>query len=445
MQAPSAFRRRLPGEANQLFDDDLPADFVPAILLAAPPPAPVFAAPTALTQAIAQPGPNRVGTGAAQAMLADRAAASFGLTGKGVKIGILSDSFNLKGGLAENIRRGEIGAATILKEGPRGGSDEGRAMAELIHRIAPDAEVVFYSAFWGEADFARGITALAAAGCDVIVDDVTYLAEPFFQDGANVQRAVQQVVGQGVSYFTSAGNAGANFYQASFAGTKATLQGLAGSYLVQNFGSAGAPKTTQSLTIARGATTTLSLQWDQPFASIGTGRAAANSLGMVLYDSNNRIVAYTLANDVGGNPTQTLQFTNRSSSTAFGLAIVANGGKTPPGQFKYIAYGQGTVINDPNAGRGSGTLTGHALVAEANTVGAMAYYNARAFGGRQIMESFSAVGPGTLLFDAKGNRTTKPQPGMGVDFTAPDGSATSASPPSSAPPPPPPTPPRWRR
>ena len=59
----------------------------------------------------------------------------------------------------------------------------------------------------GQANFARGILALHAAGAKVIVDDVIYLAEPMFQDGI-VAQAVDQVAARGTAYFSAAGNDG---------------------------------------------------------------------------------------------------------------------------------------------------------------------------------------------------------------------------------------------
>ena len=146
---------------------------------------------------------------------------------------------------------------------------------------------------------------------------------------------------------------------------------------------------------------------------------------MVLYDSSNHIVAYATMNDVNRNPDQILQFTNTTASTGFSLAIFTNGGSTVPGQFKYIVYGQGTTINDPHAGKGSGTLIGHEEVAAANTVGAVAYTQTAAYGGKNAVESFSSVGPGSLLFDANGNRLAQATSSGGVDFIAPDGAATN--------------------
>ena len=380
--------------------------------IAPAPGAAVFGSTTAVTASA-----NPVSNAAAQAVLAQLGG---NVTGAGITIGILSDSFNVRGGYAADVADGALPAGiTVLKEGPSSGTDEGQAMAELVHEIAPAAKIIFYTAFDGEADFANGITALASAGCNVIVDDVTYLDEPFFQDAGAVTKAIEQVVAQGVDYFTSASNEGTKFYQHSFGGISISLPGVLGTYLADNFGTTAKPNVFESLSIAQGSTTTIDLQWDQPFGS------AANSLGMVLYNSACQVVSYALRNDVGGNPDQTLQFTNNTASSGFSLAVITDGGNTTPGLFKFIVYGQGTTINDPNAGIGSGSVIGHEMVADANTVGAVAASNTPAFGGTDRVESFSSVGPGTTLFNASGNRLAIPLLNNKVNFVAPDGTATT--------------------
>ena len=375
-------------------------------------------AATSLAKLAAAQGDRALGGGLARSQ--------FNVTGAGIQVGILSDSFNVRGGYAADIASGALPAGiAVLREGTSSGGDEGRAMAQLVHQVAPGADLMFYTAFRGEADFGAGIKALAAAGCDVIVDDVTYLSEPFFQDGGIVQSAVASVVAQGVSYFTSASNQGSNFYQQGFAGLSAKVGGLGGTYKAHNFGTAALPSTMQSLTIATGRTSTIDLQWDQPFASIGTGHAAGNSLGLVLYNAAGKIVASALTNRTGGDPVQILRFTNTTTSTDFRLAIVTNGGATAPNLFKYIVYGQGTVINDAKAGIGSGTVIGHEMQAGANSVGAIAASSAPSIGGNGRIEAFSSVGPGKVIFDAKGNRHTDSVTARKVDFVAPDGIATS--------------------
>jgi hypothetical protein len=409
---------------------DAPTDWLPPDQITPPQITPPKVTPAEITPATITSAilglTNPVGNGADRAMLSAQARSGYGVTGAGVKVGILSDSFNVRGGYALDVASGALSAGVqVLQDGPSSGGDEGRAMAELVHQVAPGASLAFYTAFRSEADFANGIKTLAAAGCKVIVDDVTYLNEPFFQAGGAIQSAISAVVAQGVSYFTSASNQGTNFYQHSFDAIAAGLPGLAGNYKVMNFGTAATPKTLQSLTIAKGATATIDLQWDQPFASIGTGHASANSLGLVLYNASGKIVASALANRTGGDPVQILRFSNTTGDTSFRLGIIANGGAVPPNLFKYIVYGSGTTINDPNAGIGSGTIIGHEEMIGANSVGAIAASNTKALGGNGTIESFSSVGPGTILFDSSGNRLSTAISGNKVNFIAPDGIATS--------------------
>jgi subtilisin family serine protease len=338
--------------------------------------------------------------------------------------GIMSDSFNVLGGMAADIADGNLpGGVTILKEGPAGSHDEGRAMADLVHMIAPGAQIDFYTAVDGEADFAKGIAALQAAGCNVIVDDVAYLDEPFFQDGGAVQQAVENAVAAGVSYFTAASNEGTDYVQQNFAMMQVAVRGLPGGAVVQNFGPATDPQPWVDVTVPQGGTVRLDMQWNQPFASIGGGSGSADSIGMALYDSNGNLVAVASGDMVGGNPDQILAYTNSNAGTSFKLVVFANGGANPPGMFKIINYGSGSINND--AGTGSGTVTGHEMVAGVNTVGAVAWSNTTAFGGNNNPEGFSSVGTGTILYGANGQLLSTPESNQKVNFLAPDGSVTS--------------------
>ena len=103
--------------------------------------------------------------------------AGLSLNGSGIKVGVLSDSFNNLGGAATDEANGALPSAAhiqVLSDYAAGGSDEGRAMMQIVHDIAPGANLAFYTAFNSAQDFANGILALAAAGCKVICDDVSY-------------------------------------------------------------------------------------------------------------------------------------------------------------------------------------------------------------------------------------------------------------------------------
>jgi hypothetical protein len=71
-----------------------------------------------------------------------------------------------------------------------------------------------------EAEFAANILALRNTyGCDIIVDDLTFLEEGAFQDGP-IAQAVNSVKASGALFFSSAGSSGRKF-----AGTSGTWEG----------------------------------------------------------------------------------------------------------------------------------------------------------------------------------------------------------------------------
>ena len=133
---------------------------------------------------------------------ADAARARFKVTGTGVTVGVLSDGVD---SLAASIASGDLPADTRVLPGQEGDGDEGTAMMEIVHDLAPNAHLLFATAFTSEESFADNIRALRAAGADIIVDDVVYFAESPFQDSGPAQ-AVIDVTNDGALYFSSAGN-----------------------------------------------------------------------------------------------------------------------------------------------------------------------------------------------------------------------------------------------
>ncbi len=134
---------------------------------------------------------------------ADVARTDFGVDGTGTKLCALSDGVDSLGTLQGT---GDLPAVDVLP-GQAGSGSEGTAMLEIMFDLAPGAELGFATAFNGQAGFADNIEALRADGCDVIVDDIFYFAEPVFQDGI-IAQAVETVIADGAIYFSSAGNSG---------------------------------------------------------------------------------------------------------------------------------------------------------------------------------------------------------------------------------------------
>jgi uncharacterized repeat protein (TIGR01451 family) len=134
---------------------------------------------------------------------ADLARSFYGVIGSGVKVCVLSDGVD---SIAALEASGDVSPVDVLP-GQAGSGDEGSAMLEIVHDLAPGATLGFATAFTDEATFAQNILDLQTDGCNIIVDDVIYLDESPFQDGPLAQ-AVNTVTAAGALYFSSAGNEG---------------------------------------------------------------------------------------------------------------------------------------------------------------------------------------------------------------------------------------------
>ena len=357
-------------------------------------------------------------------MEADVARATYGVDGSGLKIGVLSDSYDNKGGAGTDIFTDDLPdlGVTVLDDLSGGGSDEGRAMLQLIHDVAPGADLSFHTAFTGQANFAQGILDLRTDGADVIVDDVIYFAEPFFQDGI-IAQAVDQAVADGALYFSSAGNQARDSYESAFVDSGIDLD--LGSFQVDahDFDPGAGVDAFQAVTIGGGSTITISFQWDEAFFSVSGGLGAQNDTDIFLFDSaETTLVDSSSSNNIGGDPLEILQFTNNGSTNTFNIAIGRFTG-ADPGLMKYVTFGSFNILeHDTN----SGTTAGHAAASGGQAVAAAFYDETPAFGTNPpLVEPFSSAGPTTILFDTAGNRLSVPDVRQTPQITALDGTNTT--------------------
>lgn len=362
-----------------------------------------------------------------------------GFDGTGVTVGVLSDSFNALGRANTDIASGDLpgtgnpfGNTTpvvVLQEDlSRGNIDEGRAMLQLIHDLAPGANLAFNTAFLGIASFAQGIVNLAnVAGADVIVDDIIYLNEPMFQDGI-IAQAVDTVAQQGVAYYSSAGNNGADSYESTFenSGTAGIRGGV-----FHDFDSGTAVDTLQSITVPGGTSVTFSFQWSEPYASAGSGNPGSSSdLNLYIFDAAGRLVSGGFNNNIGADPSELVSVTNRGfRPLTVNLAIELVSGPAPE-LLKYVHFGS-LQINE--FATDSSTSFGHANAEGASSVGAAFYQDTPAFGTNPPqLEDFSSLGGVPIFFDAEGNALPEPQVRQNVDIVAPDGTNTTFFPSATA-------------
>jgi len=368
------------------------------------------------------------------ALRADIAREQFGVDGTGVTIGVLSDSFNFSGTAAEDVASGDLPSGiNVLKDLPNDGSlgdifgiDEGRAMMQLIHDVAPGADLAFHTAAFNETDFAQGILALADAGADIIVDDIFYPTEPMFQDGV-IAQAIDTVVDQGVSYFSAAGNDARQSYESAFNGSNLFEPLVGGEF--HDFDSGAGVDVFQSLTIPDNSGFGISFQWDSPFFSVSGGAGSLNDLDIFLFDqSGTNILASSVNSNVGNDAVEFFSFFNDGSlgTDTFNLAISKVEG-LDPGLMKYILFGESTLNEYDTA---SGTVFGHPNARGAEAVGAAFYQDTPEFGvDPALLEPFSSAGPTPILFDTAGNRLANPEIRLKPEIIAADGTNTTFFPP----------------
>jgi hypothetical protein len=83
-----------------------------------------------------------------RALRADVARAKYRVSGKGISVGILSDSYNNLGTADAGVASNDLPAnVQVLEDLPGGGSDEGRGMAEIVHDVAPTRALLFTRLF----------------------------------------------------------------------------------------------------------------------------------------------------------------------------------------------------------------------------------------------------------------------------------------------------------
>ena len=133
-----------------------------------------------------------------------------GVDGSGVRVGVISDGVEH---LAQAQATGDLPVSVTVGAGGQG--DEGTAMLEIIHDLAPGAILGFHG-ISSSLDFLNALNFLANVfRAQVIVDDIGFFTEPYFEDGP-VAQAVKRLVDQGVIYVSAAGNDATNHYQGFF-------------------------------------------------------------------------------------------------------------------------------------------------------------------------------------------------------------------------------------
>jgi len=391
-----------------------------------------------------------------RSLRADLARRESGASGRGIRIGVLSDSYDCAPGAfepgapftraAQDMTNGDLPRdVLVLKDlavAPSDDcSDEGRAMMQLIHDVAPGAPMAFYTAFESQEDFAAGIRALAAAGSQVIVDDIIYFAEPMFEDGI-IAQAVDDVHAGGVAYFSSAGNDARQSYESRF--RLSTDLGISGPR--HDFAPGRGVDGLQTTTASAGSVTLLSAQWDQPSLSANGRRGAQSDVDVWFYDLNGepfeictddpaQVVCQIPGFDanIDGDAVETpimVNFSDEDIEVQIGIELFEG---PVPNYVKYVWFDlDAGVFTVDEYDTASGTVYGHANAAGAEAVGAAAWYQTEEWGSPlrpqcipACLNSFSSAGGSPVFFGPNGRRLSVPVVRLKPGVTGPDGGNTS--------------------
>jgi hypothetical protein len=329
--------------------------------------------------------------------------------------------------------------------------DEGRAIMQIIHDVAPGAGLAFHTAEDSEADFAAGIEALAApvasggGGAKVIVDDVGYFDEPFFQDGL-VAQAVNAVEASGVAYFSSAGNNGVLGYDNNAPSFATPGTGQNANELLLNFNQqpGGAVSTVLPVSIPAlipGEFVPIVVEWDQPYITGAPNSGGATNqidlcvqgpsgdiINNLLPDGNLGSGTCTGLNALHLDPVQVVLVYNpanaagNSKPETVNIVVGLANGSTPPGRIKVVVEDDGAGSQITQFATNSGTLQGHPSAVGAAAVGAVFFPNTVSCGAvTPTLETFSSAGGDPILFDVNGNRLATPEIRQKPDFVSPDG------------------------
>ncbi|MBC7910219.1 MAG: S8 family serine peptidase [Pyrinomonadaceae bacterium] len=336
------------------------------------------------------------GSVTSQGDVTHRAAAArttFAATGAGVKIGVLSDSDDFR---EASQASGDLPPVVTVLPGQNGrpGIGEGTAMMEIVHDLAPGAQIFFATGFGGPASFSQNILDLRAAGCDIIVDDVFNFAAPTFQDGV-IAQAVNTVTAQGALFFSSAGNAGnlndgqSGVWEGDFAdGGPFTFNGqtLGNIHLFNGFNN--------NLVINGGGFKRVDLFWSDAFG------ASANDYDVFVFNNAGNAILRSATNPQTGteDPYESIGTLNVGER----IVIVKFSGAA---RFIHVNTGRGR-LNFGTAGQTRGQSAAVNAFSVASVDVATSFPNAYVGGAQNPVETASSDGPRRIFYNANGTAIT---------------------------------------
>ena len=373
---------------------------------------------------------------------ADTVQSSYGVTGAGVNVGVISDGCD---DLYSLQRSGDLPSNVQVLSGRAGSGYEGGAMMEIVHDMAPNAGLAFANCGSSCEEFGEAILALFNAGCKVVVDDMAFLNDAAFEDGP-ISQAINEMTKKGGVYVTCACNSGAYsrgtscVWEGDFSDSGAVpfTKGSAGyerytkDYVCHQFSTdpilvqTGMHCVNTIEGVNEGSSTgktVLCLQWADKWGK------SANDYDFFVADPRTGTLIVAASDDQNGkgDPIELVEVSNAVMYMTTPIVAVVKKTSSAARFFRFeVTRGRlGTYTN--------GSIYGHHANENAITCAAAAAPSGRAFTANDPLEDFSSDGPGFRFYKTNGTAYKTGTVGLfdggkggGVEIKKPDVTAADS-------------------
>jgi Subtilase family len=360
---------------------------------------------------------------------ADIARDTFKVDGSGIKVGIISNSFDAKGLLANDIANGELPGANNpegkfqlvrvlkdLKSDNIFADEEGRALAQIVHDEAPGAEIIFHTSIADsggvdDRSYSEAVNALVSAGANIIVEDVV-VPTSIFQDGEAAQ-SVKNAVDKGVTVISAAGNNGRISYESDYRSGDTTFNIGGKTFEAFDFDPSKNVDLFQNITVTRDNTAIAPLlTWSDPNGKVSSDLELFLVSSPTLPDekAENLLAVSGIPSETAiDDPLRNLSFPTTENQNLYLVIGRELNGTEAPRKVKWISTANGLdrttkyeYINSNPLETGSSTISGQANLAETIAVGA-ADQNQDFTSGQAIARGYSSEGSSPILFNDVGD------------------------------------------
>ena len=319
------------------------------------------------------------------------------VTGFGIGIGVISNGVRT---LADRQASGDLPDVVTILSGQAGQGDEGTAMLEVVHDLAPGAGLYFATGLGGQAQMAANIEALCEAGADIIVDDVGYFLDGAFQDDL-IAQGVNAATADGCFYFSAGGNDGnlndgtSGVWEGDYsAGSPLTVEGEPAG-VRHDFGG-GMEANPVSGRDFFGFSGVIVLQWADPLG------ASSNDYDLFLVNEDGDVVASST--DTQDGTQDPIESVSTGFFALYDLSLVVVKASGADRYLRLQAIGGRLEIAT------AGTLYGHSAAEKAVSVAAVDVRTAggagNVFDGSESVRRSNSDGPRRIFFEPDGTAIT---------------------------------------